>query len=367
MRWQRNTGAHSNTILQAYYDRMQRDELSYRETRNTVDVDFQQRFPIRKFFHQDIVWGGGYRWTGDEMSVNRPISFNPTRRDIQTGNVFVQNDIQIVADHLRLSTGIKYLKNTYIKGHFLPNARLMWTPDPKQSIWASATRAVRVPSRFEIEGSQISKDGAEFIRRIGNPNIIAETLWSFETGYRHQLTTDLSLDIAGFFNNYNHSEFEDEVAPGIIQPSAQGFSSHVYGFEVFGEWRVLNRLRFIPSYSYLRTKNHDVVDQHDPSEHDLESGEDPIHQFTFRSQFDVTHNIELDAFFRYIDKLPGLEIASYKTLDLRLAWKPVSNVEVSLVGQNLLQSHHQEFATELIRTMPVQIQRGVFGKVTWRF
>lgn len=71
--------------------------------------------------------------------------------------------------------------------------------------------------------------------------------------------------------------------------------------------------------------------------------------------------------FRYISKLPGLEVASYKTLDLRLAWKPARNVELSVVGQNLLQSHHQEFAPELIHTMPVHIQRGVFGKVTVRF
>ncbi len=361
LRWQRTTGEHSSTILQAYYDRVHRDELSFRETRNTVDVDFQQRFPFKKFFHQDIVWGGGYRWTGDNTDINRPIFFNPARRDLQTGNIFVQSDVMLVADRLRLSTGIKYLDNTYLKGHFLPNARLMWTPDTKQSVWASATRAVRIPSRFEFEGNQIFKDGAEFIRHVGNPNIIAETLWSFETGYRSQLTADLSVDIAGFFNNFNHSEFEQEVAPSVFQISTRGFRSHVYGFEIFGEWRVLNRLRFIPSYSYLRTSNKNSSDQ------EVESGEDPIHQFTFRSQLDLTNNIELDAFFRYIDNLPGLEIADYKTLDLRLAWRPVSNVEVSLVGQNLLQSHHQEFETELIRTMPVQIQRGVFGKVTWRF
>ena len=361
LRWQHNIDAHSNTVLQMYYDRMHRDELSYRDTRNTVDVDFQHRFLLYKFFHQDIVWGGGYRWTGDNTGSNLPISFSPVRRDIQTGNVFVQNDIQLIANRLRFSTGIKFLHNTYTREKFLPNARLMWTPNSNQSIWTSVTRAVRVPSRFELEGNQIIKEGAEFLRRISNPNVVAETLWAYETGYRHQVTDDLSVDIAGFYNDFNHSESEQEVAPGIITSSDNGIRSQVYGFEVFGEWRMLRQLRFMPSYSYLRS-NIEI-----PLGHEAESGEDPTHQFSLRSQLEITHNIELDAFFRYIDSLPGLEIDSYKALDLRLGWRPVSNVELSLVGRNLLQSHHQEFEAELIRTVPVQIQRSVFGKVTWRF
>lgn len=117
----------------------------------------------------------------------------------------------------------------------------------------------------------------------------------------------------------------------------------------------------MPSYSHLQVRNHI------PADHESESGEDPKHQFTLRTQLDLTKNIELDAFFRHIDKLPGLEIKSYQALDLRLSWRPRSDTELTLVGQNLLQSHHQEFSPEVIQTMPVQIQRGVFGKVTWRF
>ena len=104
-----------------------------------------------------------------------------------------------------------------------------------------------------------------------------------------------------------------------------------------------------------------------PLGQEAESGEDPKHQFTLRSQLELHRNVELDAFFRYINKLPGIDVASYKALDIRLAWKPISNVELSVIGQNLLQSHHQEFTPEVIQTMPVQIQRGVFGKLTVRF
>lgn len=117
----------------------------------------------------------------------------------------------------------------------------------------------------------------------------------------------------------------------------------------------------MPSYSHLQVRNRVPLGQ------EAESGEDPKHQFTLRTQLDVAKNIELDAFFRHINKLPGLGVASYQTLDLRLAWKPKPGMEVSVIGQNLLQSHHPEFAPEVIPTMPVQIQRGVFGRFTWRF
>ncbi len=40
MRWQHNTGDRSNMALQAYYDHTKRNELSFNESRHTVDVDF---------------------------------------------------------------------------------------------------------------------------------------------------------------------------------------------------------------------------------------------------------------------------------------------------------------------------------------
>ena len=360
VRWQRTTSDRSSTALQAYYDRTHRDELSFRESRQTVDVDFQQRFPIKIPFNQDIIWGGGYRWTSDHLGVNLPIFFDPTRRNLETGNVFVQSDIPLVEDRLKFTTGVKFLDNTYSHGNFLPNARLIWTPDANQSLWASATNALRLPSRFERDGNQITRDGAEFIRRISNPLITSETLWSFETGYRRQVTSDLSVDVAGFFNAYNHSSSELEIAPATIQITSQR-QSQIFGFEVYGNWQALSKLRFMPSYSHLQVRNQVPLGQ------EAESGEDPKHQFTLRSQLELHRNVELDTFFRFINKLPGIDVASYKALDIRLAWKPISNVELSVIGQNLLQSHHQEFTPEVIQTMPVQIQRGVFGKLTVRF
>jgi iron complex outermembrane receptor protein len=104
------------------------------------------------------------------LGMGLPIAFDAARRNLQTGNVFAQTDIPLVEDRLKLTAGIKFLDNTYSHGNFLPNFRLLWTPDAKQSVWASATRSIRLPSRFERDGNQLIRDGAEFIRLISNPH-----------------------------------------------------------------------------------------------------------------------------------------------------------------------------------------------------
>jgi iron complex outermembrane receptor protein len=60
----------------------------------------------------------------------------------------------------------------------------------------------------------------------------------------------------------------------------------------------------------------------------------------------------------------GEGIDAYSELDVRLAWRASEQVELSLVGQNLLHDHHLEFGTPQTRG---EIERGVYGKAAWRF
>jgi iron complex outermembrane receptor protein len=65
--------------------------------------------------------------------------------------------------------------------------------------------------------------------------------------------------------------------------------------------------------------------------------------------------------------LPAPTIGSYVTLDARLAWTPCRNLELALVGQNLLDDSHPEFASEKLDAAVMEIERGVYGKITWQF
>lgn len=54
-------------------------------------------------------------------------------------------------------------------------------------------------------------------------------------------------------------------------------------------------------------------------------------------------------------------------MDVRLGWSPADNLEISIVGRNLLDSAHQEFVPAFVDTLPSQVERSVYGKITWRF
>ncbi len=101
-------------------------------------------------------------------------------------------------------------------------------------------------------------------------------------------------------------------------------------------------------------------------------GFSPQQRVSLRSAISPMQTIDLDILFRYVDsnKAAGFSgstiIDAYVSLDVRLAWRPVEGVELSLVGQNLLAGQHQEYRQETFTT-PTEIDRGMYGKLSWRF
>jgi iron complex outermembrane receptor protein len=93
-------------------------------------------------------------------------------------------------------------------------------------------------------------------------------------------------------------------------------------------------------------------------------GNDPEHQFVLQSMVDLPWRMEFDATFRYVDALPSPAVPGYFTIDLRLAWHATRNLEISIVGQNLLDNRHPEFGAIATRQ---EIPRSVYGKITWQF
>ncbi|MEE9424700.1 MAG: TonB-dependent receptor, partial [Methylococcales bacterium] len=98
----------------------------------------------------------------------------------------------------------------------------------------------------------------------------------------------------------------------------------------------------------------------------------PQQRVSLRSSMSPWKNIDLDVLFRYVDTNTAVgifgstAISDYVSMDIRLAWRPINNLELSLVGQNLLANQHLEYLQEVITT-PTEIDRGFYGKLTWQF
>jgi iron complex outermembrane receptor protein len=91
-----------------------------------------------------------------------------------------------------------------------------------------------------------------------------------------------------------------------------------------------------------------------------DEGSTPQHQAQLRSYLDLTDDLELNGVVYYVDEVPALSISDYLRLDVGLTWRVTENFELSLWGQNLLDSAHSEFSAR-------EVERGAYLRATFRF
>jgi iron complex outermembrane receptor protein len=97
----------------------------------------------------DLVWGVDGRVMVDELESSFAMSFNPESDTNYFINAFVQDQITLVPKRLKFTVGTKIGQNSFSGWEIQPSGRLLWTPNDRHTVWASASRAVRTPSRLE--------------------------------------------------------------------------------------------------------------------------------------------------------------------------------------------------------------------------
>jgi len=111
---------------------------------------------------------------------------------------------------------------------------------------------------------------------------------------------------------------------------------------------------------------HKNVNSQDPTP-DNPNGVSPRHQWYLRSSIDLPKHFEQDTTLRFVDHLPGLNLPNYYSLDAHLSWRPVTSLELSIGGQNLLDNRHLEFLPDFVNTSPTVVKRRIFGSITVKF
>ena len=388
VRWNHALSANSNWALQAYYDRFDRDEEFLHEQRDTFDIDLAHHITLEN--GHDIVWGLGYRNTRDDFRSSSTVLVIPDSRRDQLFSAFLQDEITLVSEKLWLILGSKFEHNDYTGFEVQPSARLAWNLDPKNTLWGSVSRAVRTPSRaehdFRISALVVPPFSSENPSplpvetvAVGNKEFDSETLIAYEIGYRTAPSRNLTLDLTAFYNDYDDLRTFATQTPvpatpptHLILPSmfTNGVRGNTYGAELAAAWQATKRMHFNLAYSYTESDINWIANP-DISQNTAA----PRHKLSLRSSLDVRADLDLDIWFRYVGKTEvynhtlssdPIKIDDYPSLDLRLAWRPVKNLELSLVGQNLLDNRHLEYIQELF-TLPTEVQRGVYGQLEWKF
>ena len=375
-RWQRTYTDDSDLMLQLYYDRTERETEGLTEDRDTFDLEFQHRLPLGE--RHDLLWGLGYRCTADSMGNSFVYAFEPPERTDHLFSAFIQDEITLRPEELLLTLGSKFEHNDYTGFEIQPNARLTWMPSPRRTLWGAVSRAVRTPARTDedVAAKILGTVPGVFPCIAGNKDVESDDLLAFELGYRVQPTDRIALDAAAFYNIHDNiltfepslPYLETSPAPHTVVPllTKNNLEGETYGVELAADGKPRDWWRLRAGYTFLQMELHTKSGSLATTAESPEN-ESPQNQLFIHSSMDLPRNLQLDLGARYVDSLPGLNVESYIELDARLAWKPKGNLELFLVGQNLIHNQHAEFGSKTIQTQQTQIERGLYAGVTWRF
>jgi iron complex outermembrane recepter protein len=368
--WERDLGASGQLGVHAYLDHTDRTYLTGRDRRTTLDVELQHRLHVAE--RHELTYGLGYRVYADDFPGVAQVSVDPIERRYQLFSAFAQDEISLLDDKLHLTFGSRFEHNSFTGFEVQPNARVTFMPDPSHTFWGAVSRAVRTPSIIERQaraGVAVLPPNSGlnpsplpvYTVVVGSGDVAAEVLYAYEIGWRAQVSASVAADVALYSNHYRGviqqtvgtPELRFDGVPYIYQPLALT-NSHklaVNGAEAALDWRAMQGWRLKGTYTFT---NHP---------------DGPRNQAALRSTSELPGNLELDLWARYVDAVSVREIAipSYVTFDVRLGWHPRRDLELSLIGQNLAQAQHAEFRSDTLRTLPMDVPRGVYAKVRWTF
>jgi iron complex outermembrane recepter protein len=381
VRWHRTFSVRSEISLLAYYDDENKNTNFINTNAKTFDIEFQHHISAGQ--RNDIVWGAGYRGVVVNTDGGVAVSFVPPHSTENLTNAFLQDQIEIVPGLLRLTLGGRVEREFDGDLDFQPDARLLWTPSPRQAVWFAASRALRADSTTDNSivtlVAPISGPGGILIvpEGLGNPEIRSEAVVALQTGYRAQLTSNISIDVTGFFNRYTHLRGQDAGTPIFESGSGIPFlilpetfnnkiSGQSHGIEFSGTWKPISAWKLSGGYTWLSgTFRDDSVGAPPNTTANVLSS--PHHQFSIRSSIDLPHRLEFDSAIYRVGPLDATVVRGYYRLDARFGWHVGEHAEFAVVGQNLLSAGHIESTSVPGWFAAMSIRRSYYAKMTWHF
>lgn len=373
-RWQQSAGP-SKWQIQTYYDRTVREEPTFSETRDTFDIDVQNRIPVSDA--HELTYGAGYRLTRGETGGLPTVFFTPAARTDQLATAFVEADIALVPETTHLILGSKFEVNDYSGFEWQPNLRFSFASGAQATYWLSAARAVRTPSRLEHDFTlwQLADPATPlFLRLTGNRDFQPETVVAYEAGHRRQLSDNISLELSLFNNRYRNFLSAEPGTP-LIEPLngvnamiipyrfANGMYVDTRGGEAAVDWLPRPELRLSGHYAYLYVSARRAETSSDPISENLIENGSPRHMAMLRAHWDPIRAVEVDVALRYVGERRAFGAPEYLTADARLGYRFEKNFEMALVGRDLLQAHHPEFA--MAGSSTVEVSRSVYAELRW--
>lgn len=354
-RWTQPLREGGELKIQGYFDRTWRRHVGvFEESLETYDLELQHA--LARWGAHQVLWGAGLRRHYDEVINSATIIFDPASRSLARRQLFVQDEIALGPD-VALTLGTKFEGNSYTGTEFLPSARIGWRAAAGQLAWAALSRTVRAPSRLDRElfapaNSPPIQGGADFRSELARV---------LELGYRAAHGPGLSWSATAFVADYERIRSVSPAPGGSVLANDQEGRSK--GLEAWAAWRAAQRLRLNAGFVLQ-----DVDIGPRPGTVSLGApgaeGNDPDYWVKLRASLELSSAHELDLQLRRTGPRPDPAVPAYTQLDLRLGWRAARGLELSLIGQNLLERRHPEWGAEATRS---EIERALLLRARVEF
>lgn len=322
------------------------------------DIEAQHTFAIGRAIR--AVWGGSLR----QDSMYAPFYLGTKKTDyFNLQRIF--GHVELRADeHLTLNAGAMLEHNDFTGTDLSPRASMNFKINPNHAFRLGVSTALRTPNYVEEKFD----DGYYVPTKLANPkaiqvklttdqgNVNPEHIISREIGYIGKLGR-LQLDARIFSDKLSDSIISNRVkyqAPANVlllntnsntDSNTNGGSAAVEGIELGLNWRLANQTRLLLNYAYVNIRETQASLKRDFT--------DSMPSNTLSAL--ITHNFDSnwDASLAYYQtsKVTALgdgdPVGLTRRVDVRAARKfNADHVqgEVSVVVENLFNSHYQEFA-----------------------
>lgn len=366
-RWTRHQSDSLDWSLQAQHNRIERTELGDTNlTWDMTDLDFGLHWQASEI--HDFNFGVGVRLVNDRFESSPELTYTiPSATDHWISG-YVQDDISLIPDRLRLTLGVKLEDNNFTGFEFQPSAKLFFRPDPGFAIWGGVSRAVVTPSRLarsaqlavsvSLPNTPLNPGPLPLYAQLnGVEDSDAEVVIAYEAGFRADLSSSWTLDVASYYNEYDGltaaslQSITPLFSPGIPFPLGllANFSlpssgqTKTWGVEAVLKGEIKPWWKMELSYSHF---DYDVaIDPASGREYQFiyPINGSPHHQARLHNSFDLADRLSVDVDLRHVSSLTDGVVPAYTNADFRITYHTLGELELSLIGENLLKDRRAEF------------------------
>ena len=388
------------------------------ESRTTFDLDYLGRLPIGA---HDVQWGFGFRNSSDEVTTSgQYIHIRNASFTHRTSGLFIHDDWTLIPDNLKLGLGMRWDYASRNGSNYSPHATLLWTPSRTDSAWLKYAQAPRTSARAEqdvsvLAGFNVQKTPFGNLpivqyARPGSDSMKAEKAEGVELGYRKQISNTVSADVTGYRYRYTNLRSGSQsglydcsgLIPGFTPPPSgcpgllanqmvvlqevqaiNGLAGWSTGFELAAEWLVTPNWRLQLSYSWSKLNMDEGKDAIANADAQMTERAKPRESASLRSQWNMSTSQQLDLWLRAMssyervnitDATPTsssepsyVRIPGYVTLDLRYAYRVNKDLEIALIGRNLIGARRVEYLSDYIPTIANEIKPSAMFTTRWKF